>query len=280
MQFFYLFSLVVAVSYAAALPRPAGLSEKYSNSANTTLASGLEARSYQPVLNSYKDSATLMSLKRRDDSGSGSSLPSDTTPNETDDPSFIDRFTDTINLASKIVTAINHDSIFFDEGRLAAQKIDGPVAEIVAKYLRRDVYVAFVLSKWVDKSVLGIRDYIKSGLGENEYSKIEPDLTKDIKKLEYDFKVGYDEILVYISKIAKGDGTVTYNFQKVDTLFEDFFYGNMEFIRKLRFQLEKFEAGETLKKSLADIVGAVNDFILNQSVLCHKIIKGLDAASS
>ncbi|KAH6564913.1 hypothetical protein BASA62_007621 [Batrachochytrium salamandrivorans] len=92
----YLFSSVVAVSYAAALPQPAGLSEKYSNSANTTLASGLEARSYQPVLNSYKESATLMSLKRRDDSGSGSSLPSDTTPNETDDPSFIDRFTDTM----------------------------------------------------------------------------------------------------------------------------------------------------------------------------------------
>ncbi|KAH6589035.1 hypothetical protein BASA50_010319 [Batrachochytrium salamandrivorans] len=271
MQFLYMFSSVVAVSYAAALPQPAGLSEKYSNSANTTLASGLEARSYQPVLNSYKESATLMSLKRRDDSGSGSSLPSDTTPNETDDPSFIDRFTDTMNLASKIRIATDSDAIFFDGGRLAAQKIDGPVAEIVAKYLRRDVYVAFVLSKWVDKSVLGIRDYIKSGLGENEYSKIEPDLTETRRKLRHDFRVGYSEILAYISNIVKGDGTVTYNFQKIDTLFKGAFYGNMEFIRKLRFQLEKFEAGETLKKSLADIVGVVNDFILNQSTLCHKL---------
>ncbi|KAH6578943.1 hypothetical protein BASA61_010580 [Batrachochytrium salamandrivorans] len=42
------------------------------------LASGLEARSYQPVLNSHKDSATLVSLKRRDDSdedGDGLNLP-------------------------------------------------------------------------------------------------------------------------------------------------------------------------------------------------------------
>ncbi|KAH9248607.1 hypothetical protein BASA81_013720 [Batrachochytrium salamandrivorans] len=37
-----------------------------------TSASGLEARSYQPELNSRKDSATLMLLKRRDNSGSGS----------------------------------------------------------------------------------------------------------------------------------------------------------------------------------------------------------------
>ncbi|KAH6574963.1 hypothetical protein BASA50_005043 [Batrachochytrium salamandrivorans] len=68
MQFFYMFSFVVAVSYAAALPQPAELSEKYSNNADATLASGLETRSYQPGLNSYKESATLTSLERRDDS--------------------------------------------------------------------------------------------------------------------------------------------------------------------------------------------------------------------
>ncbi|KAH9264119.1 hypothetical protein BASA83_012428 [Batrachochytrium salamandrivorans] len=46
-------------------PQPAGLSEKYSNNVDATLASDLEARSYQPGSNSYKDSATLVSLKRR-----------------------------------------------------------------------------------------------------------------------------------------------------------------------------------------------------------------------
>ncbi|KAH9271117.1 hypothetical protein BASA83_006659 [Batrachochytrium salamandrivorans] len=92
MQFFYLFSFVVAASYAAALPQPAELSEKHSSNVDATLASGLEARSYQPVLNSYKDSPTLMSLKRRDDSegsseensGSDSSPPPDTTPNDSE----------------------------------------------------------------------------------------------------------------------------------------------------------------------------------------------------
>ncbi|KAH6597055.1 hypothetical protein BASA61_003279, partial [Batrachochytrium salamandrivorans] len=50
MQFFHLFSFVVVASYAAALPQPAELSAKYSNSADANLASGLEARSYQPGL--------------------------------------------------------------------------------------------------------------------------------------------------------------------------------------------------------------------------------------
>ncbi|KAH6577708.1 hypothetical protein BASA60_003905 [Batrachochytrium salamandrivorans] len=65
MQFFHLFSFVVVASYAAALPQPAGLSEKYSSNAGSTLASDLETRSYQPVLDSQKASATLVSLKRR-----------------------------------------------------------------------------------------------------------------------------------------------------------------------------------------------------------------------
>ncbi|KAH6573665.1 hypothetical protein BASA62_002821 [Batrachochytrium salamandrivorans] len=68
MQFFHLFSFVVVASYAAALPQPAGLSEKYSNSVDTNLASILVARSYQPGLNSQKNSATLTLLKRQDDS--------------------------------------------------------------------------------------------------------------------------------------------------------------------------------------------------------------------
>ncbi|KAH9263081.1 hypothetical protein BASA83_013597 [Batrachochytrium salamandrivorans] len=65
MQFFYLLSFVVVASYAAALPQPAELSEKHSNGVDATLAFGLKARSYQPGLNSKRDSATLVSLERR-----------------------------------------------------------------------------------------------------------------------------------------------------------------------------------------------------------------------
>ncbi|KAH6572943.1 hypothetical protein BASA62_003175 [Batrachochytrium salamandrivorans] len=82
MQFFHLFSFVVAASYAAAFPQPAELSEKYLNNADFALASGLEARSYQPGFNSHKGSATLVSLERRGDSegSSGENSGSDSSP--------------------------------------------------------------------------------------------------------------------------------------------------------------------------------------------------------
>ncbi|KAH9245698.1 hypothetical protein BASA83_001512 [Batrachochytrium salamandrivorans] len=67
MQFLCLFSFVVVASYAAALPQPAELSGKYPSNVNNDLASGLEARSYQPVVDTLTDSVALMSLKRRDD---------------------------------------------------------------------------------------------------------------------------------------------------------------------------------------------------------------------
>ncbi|KAH9248996.1 hypothetical protein BASA81_013341 [Batrachochytrium salamandrivorans] len=88
MQFFHLFSFVVVASYAAALPQPAGLSEKYSDSVNTNLATGLETRSYQPESNSYKDSATLVSLKRRDDyEGSSKGSSGDDSEGSSEGPS-------------------------------------------------------------------------------------------------------------------------------------------------------------------------------------------------
>ncbi|KAH6564689.1 hypothetical protein BASA60_010241 [Batrachochytrium salamandrivorans] len=106
----YLLSFVAVVSHAAALPQPAGLFEKYSNDVDTNSASGLEARSYQPGLNSHKDSATLVSLKRRDDSdgssgensGSDSFLPSTSGPNEPFKSPFTDSNVSSMNLASTI----------------------------------------------------------------------------------------------------------------------------------------------------------------------------------
>ncbi|KAH9271606.1 hypothetical protein BASA83_006216 [Batrachochytrium salamandrivorans] len=68
----YLLSFVAVVSNAAALPQPAEISDKHSSNVDIALASFLSARSYQPELNSQKNSATLMSLERRADSDGAS----------------------------------------------------------------------------------------------------------------------------------------------------------------------------------------------------------------
>ncbi|KAH9268310.1 hypothetical protein BASA83_009472 [Batrachochytrium salamandrivorans] len=116
MQFLHLFSFVVAASYAAALPQPAGLSEKYSNNVDNNLVSGLEARSYQPGLNTREDSATLVLLKRQDDSGSDSSSPPATTPEKIVGKDFTEDDVSSENLASTIDKVTDDAYVFFKEG--------------------------------------------------------------------------------------------------------------------------------------------------------------------
>ncbi|KAH6599014.1 hypothetical protein BASA50_003301, partial [Batrachochytrium salamandrivorans] len=70
MQFLYLFSFAVVASTAAALPQPARPSEKYSNNADTNLASILEARCYQPVESSEENSGSDSPLRERIEAGS------------------------------------------------------------------------------------------------------------------------------------------------------------------------------------------------------------------
>ncbi|KAH9256232.1 hypothetical protein BASA81_005741 [Batrachochytrium salamandrivorans] len=188
MQFFHLFSFVVVASYAAALPQPAELSERHSNNVDANLASGLEARSYQPGLNSQKNSVTLVSLERRDDS-EGSS-PSTSSPNETFISPFSDLSVSSMNLASTIDQVGNGILDLYKDGEKVGQKIGGDAGDMAATYIRKNTYVGLALSQWTYKSVPGVIDLIEYGLGADEYSEIKPDLLKKIEQLEDKFREG------------------------------------------------------------------------------------------
>ncbi|KAH6602796.1 hypothetical protein BASA61_000731 [Batrachochytrium salamandrivorans] len=103
-------SVIPNIFLCCSPPPASGASEKYSNNVDTTLASGLEARSYQPVLNSQKDLATLTSLKRRDDSEGLAGEPSRSDPSppftsslkEIDDSAVTESNLSTKRLASTI----------------------------------------------------------------------------------------------------------------------------------------------------------------------------------
>ncbi|KAH9267774.1 hypothetical protein BASA83_009713 [Batrachochytrium salamandrivorans] len=122
-------------------PSQAKLSEKYSNNVDTTLASGLEARSYQPVLNSQKDLATLTSLNdetilkdwREEPSRSDPSPPFTSSLKEIDDSAVIERKFSSNNLASTIDKVGDDVLIVFNDGELAGKRIDGAVGDKVAR---------------------------------------------------------------------------------------------------------------------------------------------------
>ncbi|KAH9246411.1 hypothetical protein BASA81_016052 [Batrachochytrium salamandrivorans] len=256
-----MFSFVVVASYAAALPQPAELSEKYSNNVDATLASGLEARSYQPGLNSYKDSATLVSLKRRDDSegssgensGSDSFLPSTLDPNEPFKSPFTDDSVSSMNLASTIDNVGDGNANLYKDGEKIRQKISGPAGDMVTKYIRKNAYVNVALRHWVHESVPGILKKIKSLWGDDEYSRLELDLKKDIKKWEDEFRAGLNAIVDATTNILKDFGPVGENLQKIGKSFQRTLFNRGSLIWELFSLLRPFESSKALLGYLGGI---------------------------
>ncbi|KAH6591765.1 hypothetical protein BASA50_008513 [Batrachochytrium salamandrivorans] len=223
MQFFHLFSFVVVASYAAALPQPAGLSEKYSNN----------------------DSATLVSLKRRDDSEELSEDNSEDN-SEAARGSFAEIDFSSKNLASTIKIIKGGAYILFDSIEKAGQRFDGPVGGMVEKYLSKSIHVNFALRRWGRSPVSDILGLIRSNLGEDEYSKIEPYLTEIRRIAEDESNAGFDAISNATTNILEDVGSGIENLQNTNTLVERALLSQLNFISVLRFWL-KFEAGATLR---------------------------------
>ncbi|KAH6579251.1 hypothetical protein BASA61_010363 [Batrachochytrium salamandrivorans] len=181
-----------------------------------------------------------------------------------------------MNLASTIDKAENSTFIFFQDGELTAQKIGGDVGDMMGKYFKMSGYVAAALDFWSRKLVPDILGAIESGLGKDEYSKILPELELIREKTDRALRAGYVEILDYTLYTLHYTSSAVYRFQRVDILFKNALYSSMEFLRRLRPQLGKFETGETLKGPFADTIKAVSGFTLKQSLLCYKIMKKLD----
>ncbi|KAH9276962.1 hypothetical protein BASA83_000477 [Batrachochytrium salamandrivorans] len=278
MQLFHLFSFVVVASYAAALPQPAELSEKYSNNIDTNLASGLEARSYQPVLNSYKESATLMSLERRANSGSDSSPPPVKISNEAaGEPFTYDDFSSE-NLADTIDKVGDDVPILFKDGEKVADKIGGDAGDLVAKYIRREIYVSAALALWIEFVSTSVVNFIKSGLGDNKFSKIGPNLVAKLEGFKSTFSAESKAAIDTTTKILNEEGTVIENVEKISTSFYSATSACTEIFSELKVQLLRFEADWTLISNLTDASQSVSWFHMVQSRKHQEMMKALRAA--
>ncbi|KAH6571964.1 hypothetical protein BASA62_003628 [Batrachochytrium salamandrivorans] len=120
-----------------------------------------------------------------------------------------------MNLASTIDNVGDGVLNLYKDGEKVRQKISGPVGDIVTKYIRRNAYVNVALRHWVHESVPGILDKIKSLWGDDEYSRLEPDLTKDIKKWEDEFRARLNAIVDATTNILEDVGSVTENLQRL-----------------------------------------------------------------
>ncbi|KAH9245211.1 hypothetical protein BASA81_017307 [Batrachochytrium salamandrivorans] len=195
-----------------------------------------------------------MLLKRRDDSegsfgensGSDSFLPSTLDPNEPFKSPFTDSNVSSMNLASTIDNVGDGNANLYKDGEKVRQKISGPAGDMVTKYIRKNVYVNVALRHWAHESVPGILEKIKSLWGDDEYSRLEPDLTKDIKKWEDEFRTGLNAIVDATTNILKDVGSVTENLQKIGRSFQRTLYNRGLLISQLMRPMRLFESSKAL----------------------------------
>ncbi|KAH6567824.1 hypothetical protein BASA50_001621 [Batrachochytrium salamandrivorans] len=290
MQFFYLIPFAVAASYAVALPQPAGLSEKYSNNADITFASFLEARSYQPVLNSQKDSPTLMSLERRADSAgsSGGSSGSGTPPPPISNPEDAQRtiygvFTKSNvtseNLASTIKKVGDGVAKLSEDGEKVKTKIGGTVGDMVALYLRRSLYVILALRASAGSEGDTILSTIRSAVGDAKF----PDIFTSFFQTFIDSMTGSDkkkkEAADFILNILKDNGTVVQNVEAAIQLLVGAINDLIKFFDTLKTLLENSESGKTLYDYTSTMMKILAEFIAEQGRLHAEIITALKVAS-
>ncbi|KAH6559853.1 hypothetical protein BASA50_004266 [Batrachochytrium salamandrivorans] len=288
MQFFCLLSFAVVALHAAALPQPAGLSEKYSNSADTNLASGLEARSYQPALNPQQDSVTSMLLKRQDDFEGYSEDDGESDPSSPPVPTS-DGIVRKIDGAFKVEIGSLDLSSTIDEigdyrGNLpksieaVGEAIDGIVGDMVVEYIKRTLYVNELLKDWIASNGETVIPILKSGLDDAEYSRVELSLRKTAARLIDEVRACLIAAFDALSNIIEKTGDVAQNVETVAKSFERVFNSRMEFFEKLKLSLEKFEAGEGFRTLLSNIGESINRFMGKQRKLHGKIMEALIAS--
>ncbi|KAH6586291.1 hypothetical protein BASA50_000755 [Batrachochytrium salamandrivorans] len=222
MQLFYLLSFVGVVSHAAALPQPAGLSEQYSNNADTTLASILEARSYQPVVDTRKDSPTLVSLERRANSAgsprinSGFSTPPLSVLSYEEAKDLIYKLFKKsdfsfANISSTIEKVGDGIAELSENGEKVKTKIVGPAGALLARYLSRAAYVTLVLTVSPGSEGQTIISFIRSTTPSADFPKVITDYTQTstelILRADEKEKESYD----FIVNMLKDTGTVLQN---------------------------------------------------------------------
>ncbi|KAH6587141.1 hypothetical protein BASA82_000382 [Batrachochytrium salamandrivorans] len=281
MQFLHLFSFVVVASYAAALPQPAGLSEKYSNDVDTNSASGLEARSYQPESNSHKDSATLVSLKRRGNSGSGSSPSSPSDPQnlvfETVSPFGKAQYS--ALLLFEVVKAFGTDLGDAPKNvKAAGAALSESTGKLLVDYVQRSLQAADSLNNWVKDAEKNLFAAIKVDFGNKGYSKIKPFLDDASDKLKADVSYNLQQVTAALSNIEKKIDSAKLEVDAVQQAFGRVFKDYQFYIKTLRPYLNKSASGQDTNTYLSQGVEVLDKFSLKQEALYFTVREGIPDA--
>ncbi|KAH9256867.1 hypothetical protein BASA81_004980 [Batrachochytrium salamandrivorans] len=287
MQLFYLLSFVVVASHAAALPQPAGLSEKYSNNVDTNLASILKARSYQPVSNTRENSATLMSLERRADSAGSPRVNSGfvTPPLSTLDYEGAKKLIYSLfeksdfsfaNIASTIDNVGDGFAELSENGEKVGNKIGGTAGDLLAKYVRRNTYVSVSLIVSVGSEGNTTVSFIQSTTTPPEFSKVITDYIQTTRELIAEADEKEKESNDLIVDILKDTGVVIQNVEEAVQLLVEALDKLVKLFDVIKTIMSKSESGRTIYDEISTMIESLDEFIAEQQRLHDEIITALE----
>ncbi|KAH6587639.1 hypothetical protein BASA50_011243 [Batrachochytrium salamandrivorans] len=241
MQFFHLFSFVVAASYAAALPQPAELSEN----------------------------------------GSGSSPSSASAPQnlvfETDSPFGKAQYS--ALLLFDVVKAFGTDLGDAPKNvKAAGAALSDSTGKLLVDYVQRSLQAADSLNNWVKGAEQNLFGAIKAGLGNKRYSKIKPLLDDASSKLAADASDNLQQVTAALSNIENKVDFVKLEVEAVQVEFVHVFEDYKFYIKTLRPHLDKFASGQDTNKYLSDGVESLVEFSLKQEALYFIVREGIPDA--
>ncbi|KAH6580255.1 hypothetical protein BASA50_000029 [Batrachochytrium salamandrivorans] len=285
MQFFYLLSFVAVVSNAAALPQPAEISDKHSSNVDIALASFLSARSYQPGLDSQKNSATLMSLERRADSdgasggNGGKSGPPLLTPQDVKDiiaSFFKDSDFTSANISSTIDRVKDGIVGFYKEGEKAEKEIGGTAGAMLKRYIDRYIFVTVALIGWMDKELNNILRVTRTTVGKAKSSELFKTFIAALIKSEELTDKKEREVTGAVLNILAKTGTVIENVNTINTLCVEIFNSRMALFTLLGSPLKDYESTKVLYGQISNVVTSLHKFVADQQSIHDGIIKALE----
>ncbi|KAH9269799.1 hypothetical protein BASA83_008116 [Batrachochytrium salamandrivorans] len=287
MQFFYLLSFAVVASHAAALPQPAGLSEKYSNNVDNNLAFGLEARSYQPESNFHKDSPTLMSLERRAGSAGSSkgNFVFGTPPLSRFDYGDAEKLIVSLfkqgdfsfaNLSSTIEKVGDGFSELSENGEKVGTKIVGAAGALLARYLRKAAYVNLALTVSAAGELGTTVFFIRSIETPNVVSAFTQTFVKSIGEAEKKEAESDDSIV----NILKDTGNTVQNAEAAIQSLVDALDILVEFFDAIKTLMGKSESGKAFYDGISTTIESLVKFSAEQQKLREEIITALRATPS
>ncbi|KAH9270892.1 hypothetical protein BASA83_006845 [Batrachochytrium salamandrivorans] len=191
------------------------------------------------------------------DSGSGSSPSPDTTPNDSEESSEVDSGSG--SSPSPDTTPEKKFSLPFTEED-SGQRLRGDAGDLLAKYLRRALYVNTALRNWADNFVPGILLTVKSGSTEKRYFKAGPRLIKSIRRYNIVINRRQNRLLGATSNLADDVGSVTENLKAIKGLSDSVILCYIGILFGLRVEMLRVADSVTLDGHLTDINDSIKDF--------------------